>query len=58
MTANDRFLYVLRGETIYMYDASTLRFLRMKRLPPLKADDDEDAAPDERSGESGADEDG
>jgi hypothetical protein len=52
MTANDRFLYVLRGETIYMYDASTLRFLRLKRLPPLKADEEADAPADRPSEEA------
>jgi hypothetical protein len=34
MTANNRYLYVLRGETIYMFDANTLRMIRMQRLPP------------------------
>jgi len=34
MTANNRYLYVLRDDTIYMYDATTLRLLRLQRLPP------------------------
>lgn len=36
MTANNRFLYVLRGDTVYMFDATTLRLIRMQRLPPLE----------------------
>jgi hypothetical protein len=37
MTANNRYLYVLRGDTIYMFDATTLRLIRMQRLPPAAA---------------------
>jgi hypothetical protein len=41
MTANDRYLYVLRGDTIFMFEAATLRFVRMKRLPVPKPEADE-----------------
>ncbi len=33
LAANDRFVYVLRGDTLYMYEANTLRFVRAIRLP-------------------------
>ncbi len=33
LAANDRYVYVLRGDTIYQYDASSLRFVRAVRLP-------------------------
>jgi hypothetical protein len=37
MTANNRYVYVLRADTIYMFDATTLRLIRMQRLPAAAA---------------------
>jgi hypothetical protein len=37
MTANNRYLYVLRSDTIFMFDATTLRLIRMQRLPAAAA---------------------
>jgi hypothetical protein len=33
MTANDRYVYVLRGDVLYQFDARDLKLLRQVRLP-------------------------
>ena len=44
LTANERFVYVLRDGVLYQFDARTLRFLRQTRIPAPEAP--KDAEPD------------